>query len=604
MPRTEHAPFRHPQPQLQRESWIALDGPWDFGWETETRSADESERRWTHQIHVPFAPEAPASGIGYTGYIRTCWYRRHFELSPHRSEERVLLHFGAVDYTARVWVNGQFVGEHEGGYTPFSFDITDSLIEGSRQEIVVRADDDPTDLTKPRGKQDWQVEPHAIWYVRTTGIWQMVWLEMVPATRIERLRWTWSSKRWEIGVDVTVAGDVAPGLRLRVELSCDSQVLADDTYSVLGSDVHRRIALADPGIDDYRNELLWTPETPRLIDATLTLVDADGTVLDLVSSYTALRDIGIDGDRLLLNGRPYPLRLVLDQGYWPETGLTAPSDDALRLDVLLAKAMGFNGVRKHQKIEDPRYLFWADQLGLLVWEEMPSAYRFTARTIERVTREWMEVIRRDASHPCVIMWVPFNESWGVPNLPSNEAEQHFVQTLYHLTKTLDPSRPVVGNDGWESVSTDVIGIHDYEADIARLARRYHADEGRPRLFRHERPAGRLLVFDRPSHAELPIVLSEFGGLALMDASSATWGYTCCETTEELAERYQALLELVRSLGMLAGFCYTQFADTYQEANGLLRADRTPKFDLELIALATCGSRAPASRFAEHMSHRT
>src|SRR5687767_13658241 len=205
-------------------------------------------------------------------------------------------------------------------------------------------------------------------------------------------------------------------------------------------------------------------------------------VIDSLESYTALRSIGAQRERLLLNGRPLTMKLVLDQGYWPDTLMTAPSDDALRRDVELAKAMGFNGVRKHQKIEDPRYLYWADRLGLLVWEEMPSAYRFTSASVERVTREWMEVIRRDYSHPCIVAWVPFNESWGVPNLPDNAAEREYVQALYHLTKTIDPTRPVVGNDGWESVATDIIGIHDYDDRPDRIARRYETTDLRVRLF--------------------------------------------------------------------------------------------------------------------------
>src|SRR3712207_3684567 len=179
--------------------------------------------------------------------------------------------------------------------------------------------------------------------------------------------------------------------------------------------------------------------------------------------------------------------MVLDQGYWPESGLTAPDDAALRYDVELVKAMGFNGVRKHQKIEDPRFLYWADTLGLLVWEEMPSAYRFTPQSVDRLTREWAAVIQRDYSHPCIITWVPFNESWGVPDLPAIAAQRHYVQALYHLTKTLDAERPVIGNDGWESVATDIIAIHDYDDDPDRIARRYETDEVLPNLFRRERP---------------------------------------------------------------------------------------------------------------------
>ncbi len=582
----------YPRPQLRRERWTSLNGEWDFAIGHDIDADTPQAVRWTERIEVPFAPETPASGIGRAGFLPVCWYRRRIA-TPHREPtERVLLHFGAVDYAARVWINGYFAGAHEGGYTPFTLDITAWLHDDDRQEIIVCAHDDPHDLTKPRGKQNWRLEPHGIWYVRTSGIWQTVWLEVVPAVHIDRLRWTSSLHRWEIGVDAHIVGSLPRDGCLRVRLTHGETLLADDSYRLTAPDIHRLIALADPGVDDHRNELLWSPEIPSLIDATLEIVDATGRILDRITSYTALREVSVDHERFLLNGRPYPLRLVLDQGYWPDSGLTAPDDEGLRRDVLLAKGMGFNGVRKHQKIEDPRYLYWADQLGLLVWEEMPSAYRFTATAIDRTTREWIEVIERDRSHPCVVVWVPFNESWGVPNLPSNRAERHFVHALYHLTKALDPSRPIVGNDGWESVATDIIGIHDYDADADRLGHRYRDEDG-GRLVRRERPAGRLLVIDKASRRNMPIILSEFGGLSLVDPTSATWGYSSYESVEALQQRYTTLLIVVRSLNTFAGFCYTQFADTYQEANGLLRADRTPKLDLEVIAMATCGSPAPA-----------
>ncbi|HYJ09746.1 MAG TPA: glycoside hydrolase family 2 TIM barrel-domain containing protein, partial [Polyangiaceae bacterium] len=325
----------------------------------------------------------------------------------------------------------------------------------------------------------------------------------------------------------------------------------------------------------------------RLIDAEIELTTMDGQRLDSVRSYTALRTIAVHRDRLLLNGRPYMLRMVLDQGYWPEAGLTPPDDDAIRRDVELVKAMGFNGVRKHQKIEVPRFLYWADRLGLLVWEEMPSAYRFSKRSVERLTQQWMEVLRRDVSHPCIMAWVPFNESWGVPNLPDSAPERNYVRALYYLTKTHDPSRPVVGNDGWESVATDIVGIHDYDPNYERMARRYFAHDVVPKLFKRERPAGRALLLEGHSRREHPIVLSEFGGIAL-SSEQGTWGYTRAESVEAFKTTLLQLLQVVRRMEALSGFCYTQFADTYQEANGLLYADRTPKIPLEMIRRAVWG----------------
>jgi hypothetical protein len=578
----------YPRPQLVIAEWFSLNGPWQFALDHDRSWDHPAQVRWNRVIEVPFAPETAASGVGVTDLYQACWYRRVFNAPAFSTGERLLLHFSAVDYRAVVWVNGHVVVTHEGGYTPFSADLTRVVRAGGRCEIIVQVEDDPADLAKPRGKQDWQREPHSIWYPRTTGIWQTVWMERVPAARVGRVRWTPNLERWEIGIDARIDGDWAEPMYLRARLEAKGTVLADDQYLVTNGEVHRRVALSDPGIDDYRNELLWNPASPTLIQAQLALTTARGEVIDQVRSYAALRSTAVDGDRFVLNGRPYALRLVLDQNYWPQTGLTAPDDAALRRDVELARAMGFNGVRKHQTIADERYLFWADCMGLLVWGEMPSAYRFTRRSVQRVTREWISVLERDYSHPCIVAWVPFNESWGVPNLPHSSAERHYVQGLYHLTKTLDSTRPVVGNDGWESVATDIIGIHDYDSDPSRIAKRYHADQILPRLFQRERPGGRVLVLAGDKPADLPIVLSEFGGIAYSPDSRA-WGYSRVGSADELAQRYEALMAVVHSLGVFAGFCYTQFTDTYQEANGLLLADRTPKFPLDRMRRATSGS---------------
>ena len=578
----------HPRPQLTRDRWTTLNGEWDFSIDRDGRWQKPADVSWEQKIVLPFAPESQASGIGDTSFFRVTWYRRRIHVPEMAPGMRLHLHFGAVDYEATVWGNGWPLATHCGGYTPFTVDLT-PLCDIPEVEITVRAEDDPHDLTKPRGKQDWQLEPHSIWYPRTSGIWQTVWLESLPATYISSVRWTPNLERWEIAADIRTDGERQDGLRIRVRLHTATGIIADDTYTVMSGEVHRKIALSDPGIDDYRNELLWSPESPTLIQASVELIDGTATVLDRVSSYTALRSIGTQRDRVVLNNRPYPLRLVLDQGYWPESGMTAPDDEALRRDVELAKAMGFNGVRKHQKLENPRYLYWADVLGLLVWVEMPSAYRFTRESVARVTNEWTAAIQRDYSHPCVMAWVPINESWGVPNLPDIPAERHYVQALYHLTRTLDPTRPVIGNDGWESVATDIIGIHDYDDNPKRLARRYCAEQELPRLFRRERPGGRLLVLGAERHSELPVVLSECGGIALSQ-EPGTWGYARSRDAPDFAQSYERLMRAVHSIGLFSGFCYTQFADTYQEANGLLYADRRPKIPLAQIAAGTRGVR--------------
>ncbi len=574
----------HPRPQLRRAGWTSLDGTWDFALDPDARWTSPGSVTWSATIRVPFAPETPASGVCNTGFYRACWYRRTFDAPAVDSGERLLLHFGAVDYEAAVWLNGTPVARHAGGYTPFCGDVTEYLTSTGPQTVVVRAFDDPLDLAQPRGKQDWLLEPHAIWYPRTTGIWQTVWLERVPAASLATLTWTSSVERWEIGLTTRVAGEQRDDRRLHVQLTVGDRVLADDTYGVAeDGEVERRIALHDPGIDDQRRALLWSPNAPRLIQAEVTLLDARGEVADVARSYTALRSVRVDGDRLLLNERPITLRFALDQGYWPTSGLTAPDDSALRRDVLLARRMGFNGVRKHQKIEDPRYLYWADVLGLLVWEEMPSAYRFSPEAARRLTREWTEAVTRDAGHPCIVTWVAFNESWGVPDLPTSANQRHFVDALYHLTSVLDGSRPVVGNDGWEHASTDLLTIHDYASDPAVLACRYADRAAVEESLAHVQPAGP----DHPYRGQ-PVLLTEFGGIGYSSDTAGTWGYTRVQSPADLAAAYTRLLTTVRELAPVSGFCYTQFADTYQEANGLLYMDRTPKFPLDEIARATRG----------------
>jgi beta-galactosidase/beta-glucuronidase len=581
---------------LRRAQWESLNGPWRFTFDDGLRYRSPAEiRHWSHTILVPFAPESRRSGIADTGFHRACWYEREFECPEPEGGGRVILHFGAVDYHARIWINGMPVVEHEGGHTPFRADITHALDPSGRQRVTVRVEDDPHDLEKPRGKQDWRLEPHSIWYPRTTGIWQTVWWERVAPTYLTSIQWEPNIERWELAVHAFVGGTELEDLCLLVSLYVGEQLLAKDSYRVVSHEVHRRIGLSDPGIDDFRNELLWSPERPTLIDAHVELLRGS-EVIDSLRSYTALRSIGTQRERLLLNGRPITMRMVLDQGYWPESLMTAPSDEALKRDVQLAKAMGFNGVRKHQKIEDPRYLYWADKLGLLVWEEMPSAYRFTRKAITRMVREWTEAIERDASHPCIVIWVPFNESWGVPDLTTVPAARDAVAALYHLTKTLDPTRLVIGNDGWESSATDVIGMHDYDGDPKHLRTRYGPEVKSQEVVDRRWTGGRILTLDGYPHQGQPICLTEFGGIALIDpqrhAQPGEWGYQSVRDAEEFAALVTALLEVARTTAMFSGFCYTQFADTFQEANGLLYEDRTPKIPLERIANAVRGELPP------------
>jgi hypothetical protein len=573
----------HPRPQLTRARWDDLGGVWAFAHDDGDRGLDE---RWyggagafDQQIRVPFPPESRASGLRATGHHPVVWYSRTVQVAPEDRAGRVLLHFGAVDYRARVWVNGQLVAEHEGGHTPFSADITSALAEGGAQQVVVRAEDDPADLAQPRGKQDWEPEPHAIWYHRTTGIWQPVWLEYVPRVHVAGLRWTPDAERGRLGLHLRLNRPARRPLRVRVRLSIGGLRLADDTYALEGQEVRREIEIDPLLFSARRRDLLWTPRRPNLIDARITLLGEDGGVIDEVGSYAGLRDVGVRDGRFQLNGSAYYLRLVLAQNYWPESHLAAPSEDALRREAELVKELGFNGVRIHQKVEDPRFLYWCDRLGLLVWGEMANAYVFTPEAQRRLTREWLDVLARDYSHPCVVTWVPVNESWGVPNLEGDAAQRAFVRGLYHLTRALDPTRPVIGNDGWEVVEGDILGVHDYALDGATLRERYSSAQALEHTLGAVQPARRNFYLAGHHRQGEPVMLTEFGGLSHAPGESERWwGYGTLPDTDALLGRYEELLNAVLDSPVIAGFCYTQLTDTEQETNGLLREDRTPKLD--------------------------
>ena len=585
----------HPRPQLERAQWRDLCGKWRFAFDDINAWRVPSDVNFDRTINVPYPPESLASGIADTGFHSVVWYATTVILGPSEltDRQRVLIHFGAVDYSARVWANGALVAEHRGGHTPFCADVTEALRGSTSVEIVVRAEDDPHDLAKPRGKQDWQLEPHEIWYPRTTGIWQPVWMEIVPETRIDTLQWTPHLERWEIGIEATLKGPLGSGLMLRVRLHTEDAELSDDRYGVSSSELARRVVLSDPGIDDYRNELLWSPSHPQLIGATVELLRVSNgveTVIDRVQSYTALRSVTLSANRFLLNGRPYFLRMVLDQGYWPE-GLMTATDDELRADVELTKRLGFNGARKHQKLENPRWLYWCDVLGLLVWEEMPSAYRFNNSSASRLLEEWTAAIERDRSHPCIVAWVPFNESWGVPDLPSNPSHRDLVRSLYFLTKTLDPTRPVIGNDGWEYVATDIVGIHDYEHDPNKLLKRYEDQAAITSSLKSLQPGGRAMALEGFAYTDHPVVLSEFGGIAYSSETKSGWGYSRATDAAGFLDKYSALmLALWACRDGLAGYCYTQLTDTFQEKNGVLFMDRSPKADLKALFSAARGER--------------
>ncbi|TVT22167.1 glycoside hydrolase family 2 [Amycolatopsis acidiphila] len=575
-----------PRPQLVRQGWIDLCGQWGFAFDDDDRGRAD---RWHDDpaafdltITVPYPPESELSGVHAPEPHTIVWYRREFEAPQLVPGYRLVLHFGAVDYVASVWVNGIYVGGHTGGQTPFSFDVSEAVQAGV-QSIVVRVEDRTDDANQPRGKQDWRAEPHDIWYHRTTGIWQPVWAEVVPALHVRELHWTPDLVR----AAVTCEGELsAANATLRIVLRHDDEVLADQSVRIDGSRFHFDVAVPALRHGHDRMRLLWSPENPTLIDALVDVRSEQGQV-DEVSSYLGLREVGTADKRFLLSHVPYFPRLVLEQGYWPQSHLAAPDAQALRREVELVKELGFNGVRVHQKVEDPRFLYWCDRLGLLVWGETANAYEFGPTAAERLTREWLEILKRDRSHPCIVTWVPLNESWGVPDIASSPAQAHFGRSLYHLTKSVDPTRPVIANDGWETAEGDIYGVHDYAPTGSSLRSRYGTFDAVLDTLTAGRPGGRRLVIG-DIDPERPVMLTEFGGLTHAPAEGEKWfGYSTVADGADLVRRLDDLVTAVLASPALAGFCYTQLTDTEQECNGLLAADRTPKADpAEIRAVLT------------------
>lgn len=571
----------HPRPQMARANWIDLRGFWGFAYDDDHRGLDESwqERQdiFTRTIQVPFPPESPASGIHETGFHPTVWYRRPFQIPHEMRNKHFMLHCGAIDYRAQVWVNGQLVATHEGGQTPFCADITYVLSSNSEQVLVIRAEDMPLDLTQPRGKQDWQEQPHNIWYHRTTGIWQPIWLEAVAPTHITQVRWTPDVDRNLLSFVVKMSQPITSSLHLHLKLSLHGTVLAEDVYRLEGMELQRSVAINQAGIL-RKEDLFWSPSHPNLLDAELTILDGD-TVIDEVKSYAGFRSVGAVNGHFLLNGSPYYLRLALEQGYWPQSHLAAPDDEALRREVELAKELGFNGVRIHQKVEDPRFLYWCDRLGLLVWGEMANAYLYSPEAVTRLVHEWLDILERDYSHPCIVTWVPLNESWGVPTIARDPAQRHYAQALYYLTKALDPTRPVIENDGWEHSGTDILSIHDYAFSGDILRARYGTSEAMHQTCQDVQPGFRQILLNGAQHHDEPVMLTEFGGVSYKPNSHENWhGYGIVANHAEFLAKYRELIDAILDSPVIAGFCYTQLTDTGQETNGLLTENREPKLD--------------------------
>ncbi len=556
----------HPRPQFARAQWLNLNGAWAF-----QRDPGRSGRArglagdapYDTQITVPFCPESRLSGVTDTDFLPAVWYRRAVTVPDAWAEQRVLLHFGAVDYDCEVWVNGVSAGTHRGGYVGFTFDIT-ALLHPGENVLTVCAEDDTRSPLQPTGKQSKRYASYECMYTRTTGIWQTVWLEPVPRRYLGRPRITPDLENGGVDVEVPIVGDPR-GLTLEVAAFLDDERMVAQVKNVPPTGNVFRVRLT---LDEVRP---WSPESPTLYR--LGLVMSDGKQWDVVSSYFGLRSITLSGPAVLLNGKPVFQRLILDQGFYPEGIYTAPSDAELRADIERSMAMGFNGARLHQKVFEERFLYWADKLGYLVWGEMASWGLDLANpaALERFQTEWLDALARDYSHPSLVGWCPFNET-------STSQNPEVLRQIYRVTKALDPTRPVIDTSGYVHVVTDVYDVHDYEQDPAVFAAHYD-------MLRSQNAVAGWQGTDLQPAPGQPYFVSEYGGIWWNpgQAGDAAWGYgNRPQSAAEFIERFRGLAEALLRHPAMCALCYTQLTDVEQEVNGLYTYDRQPKFPPEAI----------------------
>ncbi|MEF2967488.1 sugar-binding domain-containing protein [Paenibacillus sp. M1] len=572
----------YPRPQFIRDSWQSLNGVWSFAFDDDDLGLKEKWYQDTGklplEITIPFSYQSELSGVEDKRNHERVWYQRTFDIPAEYAGKRVILHFGAVDYECRVWVNGQRAGNHRGGFSSFSLDITE-LIESNQNVITVMAKDYLTDLTIPRGKQYWKEKGEVMWFTNMTGIWQSVWMEFVEEVRLEKVRFTPHLDTNEIEIQSFVEGwNERSRLELATRIEFNGEKIAEECRTIFAGVEAWRVNLRD--FNDHGMGRWWSPEKPNLYDVTFEL-KADGVVVDRIESYFGMRKISVDNGKLCLNNRPYQMKLVLDQGYFPQSLLTGPTDDAIRRDVELCKAMGFNGMRKHMMVADPRYLYWCDKLGALVWGEMAAAYVYSEQYAHRMMDEWKEVIERDYNHPSIVVWVPLNESWGVADIYYNEQQQHHAQSLYHFTKSVDSTRLVISNDGWEHCKSDLCTVHDYAKDPEVLHKRYsdieHILADMPGL------EGRKFIYNPGfSYGGEPVLCTEFGGVNYHSEPDAPVVEPKAENENEFVQQLVDVINPFLVSKLVQGYCYTQLTDTETEICGLLTWNREPKVPLDII----------------------
>lgn len=601
-PRNEYPRPEYPRPQFVREDWLCLNGSWQFEIDQGDSGLERGlpERDLQAVITVPFCPESRLSGIENHDFLNAVWYRRRVTIPPAWAGRRVLLHFQAVDHDATVWVNGVEAGRHRGGFSPFSCDLSGVAAAGDEAVITVRARD-TRERPQPRGKQARDYAPRGAIYVRTTGIWQTVWMEPVPDLALRRPRLTADLANGVIRLEQPITGN-APGLRLRATLSdARGEIVTAECAADL--DLAPRLDLPVPAA----RRRLWAPGAPHLYDVAIALLDGDGNPVDAAASYSALRAVSIDGKAIKLNGEVVFQRLVLDQGYYPDGIMTAPSDAALRRDIELSMAAGFNGARLHQKVFEERFLYHADRLGYLVWGEFgdwgcrgegPLDGEHQQPGADYVT-QWLEVLERDYSHPCIVGWCPLNETWQALGDRLTVLDD-VTRGMFLAAKAMDTSRPVLDASGYAHrvPEADVYDSHDYSQDPDRLARNQAGlAHGAP--YRNSaaawgmpaRTAARLAGAQQWSIAYRgqPYFVSEFGGIwwnPELAADEESWGYgERPQTIEEFYLRFERLCAVLLDNPDMFGYCYTQLTDIYQEQNGIYKFDRSGKFDLARLRAA-------------------
>ncbi len=550
----------HPKPQFMRDNWVNLNGEWQFEIDYSNSGVQKKfyapEKNFTQKINVPFCPESKLSGIAYLDFMNAVWYKREFTLTADQLRGRVILHFGAVDYEATVYVNGSKCGVHKGGYISFSFDITDFVSAGVNTVTVYAADDQRSKMV-PNGKQCDQYYSYGCSYTRTTGIWQTVWLEFMPETHIVSTKYYPDPDN----TAVTITAELAGSATLCAQVFYEGHPVGTGQIRSSGGNAAMTIALSE--------KHLWEVGHGRLYDLVLTYGD------DRVSSYFGLRSVRLDGFKFLINNRSVFQRLVLDQGFYPDGIYTAPSDSELIADIDRSMAMGFNGARLHEKIFEERFLYHCDRKGYIVWGEYPNwgLDHTYPEAIYSLLPEWTEEVNRDFNHPAIIGWCPFNESWDINY---RKIFTGMLTLVYRTTKALDPTRPCIDTSGNFHEKTDIFDVHDYEQDPVKFAGYYNSLPVDGTFVDHH---GTRQTYRKGQ----PVFISEYGGIGWSTHQNG-WSYGNAPQTEaEFKDRFQRLTAAIMDNPCIQGLCYTQLTDVEQEQNGLYTYDRKPKFPPEEIA---------------------